>query len=1210
MARKSSSLLTLVLITLMLVMFDGKPSYGQGQQTVSATLSGTVTDPAGLAIKDAKVTLTSASVGIHRTYTTVSSGLYSFTFLPGDAYTLDVDVAGFKHYRQEGITLVGGQSAEQNVHLTVGATTETVEVVSQAPLLDTDNSNISSDISAKQLVDLPLNFRSVISLAMLNSSVSNTAEFQIVGGNGMSGTADQDVSFLNFGGTFFDTAEYLLDGTWDTRADWGGVVYVPSVDDVQEFRIQTNAFTAQYGWSSGNVINIETKSGSNQIHGDAYEFYGNSALFAKNYFNNGPEPAFNRNQFGVTLGGAIQKNKTFFFLSYEGLRQSTPATQPLETVPTPGERTGDFSASLGAQTGTDYLGRPIFAGEIFNPFTTRQVTCGGVDTVTGDSVGNCPAGATTEEIRDPISGNISTGLGVTNIIPTTLLDTIAKGIAAGPYWPTPTTSGLVNNFSANGSAPEHSNEYSVRVDHNFNDNNRMFARWSQKYQTKTNTPTFFGASDVGGPGLTNPNNRYSVDVGYSRILSPTFTMSANLGVNRHVEGGQTQGFGFQSSTLGLPSFVDSIAPAYPEIVASSYANLGATGGNNNYTAPQTLWTGSLDFTKQLGKHQLQFGFMDVWLRLDGGHYGVTNLNFSNAATAGPDPLNSVSTGDGFASFLLGVGMGGPCGGCDANSTSFQAFQAEDKQFLGGYLQDDWKITPKLTLSPGLRYEVQTAPTERNNNQENFNFTAANPINVPGFPVPGEVVFSTSGDRGLYHTTYTNFAPRIGVGYQMSDKLVLRGGYGIFFVPNYYGQGPNDGFSQTTGWDTSNNNNLNPSATLSGNANANCGEPPAVVPCPAGFSIERAPTGNSAGGLQDVGFSANAPNPIRPSPYVEQWMTGIQYGFNSNSLLDISYVGNHGVHQLYSGIPLDTLPARDLAMGPALNQQVVNPFFGHITSSSCGLNNPTVSAEQLLLPFPEFCGVNGNEPALGTSSYDALEATYKYRWHSGLDLNVSYTYSKFIDNVQGQSGWAFPGAANNYENPYNLAAERSVDVTNTPHSLVVNYDYELPFGRSKQFGKGWNRGVDAVLGGWQWTGILTAKSGLPIALGDDNNNVQSNGGAQRPNLVPGVSLVPQNQSITNWINPAALAQPAAFTFGDAPRVLSDFHGPRYFNWDMAIEKSWRFTESKYFQFRFEMFNALNHPDFFQPDANLGDGNFGKIGASYPSRSVQLAGKFYW
>jgi hypothetical protein len=354
---------------------------------------------------------------------------------------------------------------------------------------------------------------------------------------------------------------------------------------------------------------------------------------------------------------------------------------------------------------------------------------------------------------------------------------------------------------------------------------------------------------------------------------------------------------------------------------------------------------------------------------------------------------------------------------------------------------------------------------------------------------------------------------------------------------------------------------------------------------------------------------NALNPDRPSPYIEQWMAGAQYGFNANSLLDISYVGNHGVHQLFSGLPLDTLPASDLAMGAALNQPAPNPFFGHITSSGCGLNNPTVSEEQLLLPFPEFCGVNGNESAFGTSSYNALQVTYKYRWHSGLDLNVSYTYSKFIDDVQGQSGWAFPGAANNYENAYNLAAERSVDVTNTPHSLVVNYDYELPFGRRKQFGKDWNRGIDSILGGWQWTGILTAKSGLPIALGDDDNNANT-GGSQRPNLVSGVNLAPQNQSINNWINPAALAQPAAFSFGDAPRVLSSFHGPRYFNWDMGIEKSWHFAESKQLQFRFEMFNALNHPDFFQPDANLGDGNFGKISAAYPSRSAQFAGKFYF
>jgi hypothetical protein len=1182
---------------LALLLLSGGPLYGQSQ-AITATLNGSVLDQSGQTISGATVTLTNGAQGITRTATTSDAGLYSFTLLTPGEYTLQVQAPGFKQYKQEGITLIAGQTAEQTVKLTVGAPTEQVEVTAQAPLLNVDNANISSDISARQVVELPLNLRNVIGLAELNSSVSNTAEEQVVGAPGTSGNADQDISFLNFGGTFFDTAEYLLDGTWDTRVDWGGVIYVPSVDAVQEFKIQTNAFTAQYGFSSGNVINVVTKSGSNEFHGDAYEFYRNSALDAR-YFFSDTQPSFSRNQFGGTIGGPIRKDKTFFFAYYEGLRQSTPATF-VGTVPTMDQENGNFSAFLGAQVvgpggpELDAEGRPILSGAIYNPFSTRQITHGQVDPVTGLLVTG-PSGY----IRDPFPGNI---------IPANLIDAISGAVAKGGYWPTPTSGALINNFTSSQSAATHSNEYSGRIDHNFTDDDRLNVRWSQKYEAKVNFPTYYGASDEGGPGVVAPNNRYSINAGYTHVFSPTFAMSVDFGINRHVEQSVTQSFGFDSSKLGLPTFIDSIAPSFPEFQPQAYAALGAQAGLDNYMVPQTLWTTSVDFTKLKGKHELAFGFMDIWARIDGGHYASTVLQFQDTSTAGPDPQNQTAgTGNGFASFLLGVGSGN-------DQTGFNQFPATDKHFLAWYLQDGWKVTRKLTLNLGLRYEIQTAPTERENQQEYFNFTATNPISsAVGFTVPGELVFNSGNNRGLYNTSYTNFAPRIGAAYQWRDKLVLRAGYGLFFVPNFYGQGPNTGYSQSTPWVTSLNNGISPSSTLSGNA---------VVGLPSAFpNGEVSPTGNTLGGLTDVGFGLNpVTDNVRHSPYVEQWMGGVQYAFTNNDLLDVAYVGNHGVHVLAQYLEWNEMPASDLAMGNALNAMVPNPFFGHITSSGCGLDQPTIIASQLLRPYPQYCSVTEAEPAVGSSNYNALEVTYTHRWHNGLDLNVSYTYSKFIDDVQGNSGWAFPGSGSSVRNSYDLAAERSLDVTDIPHSLVVNYNYELPFGQGKSYGGDWSKPVNAVLGGWQWSGILTAKSGLPLSINPADNNVGAAGFNQRPNIVAGVNPVPADQNINNWINPAAFSQPAAFTFGDAPRFLSDLRGPKYFNWDMGIQKSWRFSDSKRFQFRFEMFNALNHPNFFEPDTNLGDigtvvdgiptGNFGKITQAYPARSLQVAGKFYF
>ena len=539
MARKSLSTLKLLIVVIAVFTFLLPCTQLQAQtQAITATISGTVSDSSGSVVPGAKIGLTSSEHGISRVYVTDAAGNYVFSLLPPAVYSLQVTASGFKTYKQDGIALGAGQNAEQPVMMAIGSISETVEVTSQAPLVNADNANISSDISAQQVVELPLNLRNVYGLAFLNSSVNNTAEFQVVGGNGISGSADQDISFLNFGGTFFNTAEYLLDGTWDTGADWGGVAYVPAVDDVQEFKIQTNAFTSQYGWSSGNVINVVTKSGTNGFHGDVYDFLRNSALDAKNYFNTGTEPLFHRQQFGATVGGPIWKDKTYFFAYYEGLRQQTPVTFT-GTMPTAAFLAGDFSAQLGSQIGTDYLGRPVLQGQIYDPFSTRTVTQGQVDPTTG------LIATQSGQIRDPFQGNV---------IPAARWDAIAKTIAQGKYWPTPTSPGLVNNFSASAAAAAHSDEYSIRIDQNISDNTRLFGRWSQKYETKVNVPQYYGSSDPAGPGATNPNNRYSADIGVNHVFNPTFLVSANLGVNRWVENSNVQSFGFKASSSRIPLF--------------------------------------------------------------------------------------------------------------------------------------------------------------------------------------------------------------------------------------------------------------------------------------------------------------------------------------------------------------------------------------------------------------------------------------------------------------------------------------------------------------------------------------------------------------------------------------------------------------------------------------------------------------------------------
>src|SRR5450631_1426163 len=468
----------LISLLLLLAVSTVSNSLRAQTQASSASFSGTIADSAGARLPNAKVSLSSPDKGISRVFTTDGTGNFSFRFVPPGNYDLTVEIGGFKTYHQQGFALEVGQDATQNIVLEVGTAQEQVTVSGEAPILNTDNANVAAEISGKQVVELPLNLRNVFGLVTLNSSVNNGSQGQVLNGGGEQGTADQDISFFNFGGGFFGSSAFLLDGAWDTADGWGDVVYVPSVDAVQEFKIQTNSFTAQYGWSTGNVINVVTKTGTRSMHGDVYEFFRNDALDANGYFNNFsglPRAALHRNQFGGSLGGPVylprvyrQRDKTFFFALYEGLRQSNPATA-LDTVPTAAFRTGDLSALLGSRTGTDALGRPILSGQIYNPFSTRQI---------GTSASGTPI-----YIRDPIPGNNLSGL----------IDPVAKAMLA--YWPNPTNGGLASNFAASASAPTNSNEFTVRIDHNLNDAARLYGRFSIKHEEKQVSAPLYGANN-------------------------------------------------------------------------------------------------------------------------------------------------------------------------------------------------------------------------------------------------------------------------------------------------------------------------------------------------------------------------------------------------------------------------------------------------------------------------------------------------------------------------------------------------------------------------------------------------------------------------------------------------------------------------------------------------------------------------------------------
>ncbi|WP_446742156.1 TonB-dependent receptor domain-containing protein [Silvibacterium acidisoli] len=1176
-------------MTAIFLLIHGAASLHGQLATTTATLSGTVLDSSGAAVPQANLTLTGTENGIVRTYVTDAAGHYLFSQLPPAQYVLNVKMTGFKEYKQNGIVLSAGNSATQDVKLEIGSTTQEVQVTAQASLLNTDNANISADINSKQVVELPLNLRNVYGLATLNSSVNNTLEQQaLLGGSGASNdNADQDISFLNFGGGFFGTSAYLLDGVWDTDPEWGAVLYVPSVDAVEEFKIQNNSFTSQYGWSTGNVVNVVSKSGTSAFHGDAYEFYRNAALDSNLWFNNHNGIArsdFDRNQFGGSAGGPLyipglyrQKNKTFIFGLIERLSLSSPSTGTF-TVPTQQYLTGDFSGLLGAQRGTDALGRPVYVGQIYDPRSTRMITAGQVDPVTGLKASQ------TGYIRDPIANNNLNTLGA--------VDSVASKILS--YYPSATAGGATNNYVASANNPAHSTEYLIRVDHNINDLARFYVRYSYKSEFKTGNPDYWGSSNPAGPGDEKPNNRWNLSAGYTQIFSPTFTMIAQAGVSIWHETSVNQSAGFLPSSLGLPSYLDTNSPEFPVVTIGSQSPLGPEQyqGIVNHGPIGSV---SVDFIKNKGKHTINFGGMFIEQQDDEHQIYQASLKSTGTFTLGPDPNNpeSFTTGNGLAQFMLGVLDGGAAGIANNPAVASQNY--------GWYIQDDWKPTQKLTLNLGFRYEIQTPVTYRHDQAAVFNPAVVNPISSQiGETVNGALQYLSSDNRGSFNTNYKNFAPRFGFTYQARPNVVMRGGFGIF-----YPQSINCCFSATGAGYSS---ETDVESTIDG-ISAN----PAVTttnPWPYGYIPL---SGNTNGELQNVGESVGSNFRSRKSPYVEQYLMGVQWAITPNDSLDVNYVGNHGVHMVQSSVARNQLNPVYLALGQAdLTSQVPNPYYGHITQSSCALNEPTVEKYQLLTSYPQYCGVSEVNAPIGFSNYNALQAAFNHRTSFGLTAQVSYTYSKFLDNVEGNNQWNFAGPANYW----NFAGEKSVDGNDVPHSLVANYIYDLPFGRGRRFASGMNRTEDLVLGGWEVSQIATFRQGIP--LGMTGNDIASYGGAPRPD-VSGDTHV-SHPTINEWFNTAAFSYAPFGTFGNTPRYFSTLRGPGYQNWDTSLMKNWKVKENMRVQFRAELYNTFNHPQFYTPSTSYTgcdpnaesscSSGFGKITSAFDARTVQFAGKFYW
>jgi hypothetical protein len=1046
-----------------------------------AELGGTVRDASGASIPGAAVTITNVATQAARTTVTNEAGFFLVPLLPPGAYQLRLSKEGFKPLTQTGITLQVNQQARMEFTLELGALVEEVTVTARTPLLETATAARGQVIDNQKIVELPLNGRDYLQLALISTGAGRVP-------------SGRQETFSASGQRAYDNT-YLLDGVDNNtmqRASQArrAEVIKPSVDAISEFKVLTNAYSAEHGRAGGGVISVNLKSGTNEFHGSLFEFLRNESLDAKNFFDppNEPKPAFKRNQYGFALGGPVIKDKLFFFGDYEATRIRESDTV-LNSIPTPRQKKGDFGELLPGTL-------------VYDPFaynsTTRQ-----------------------------------RALFPNNMIPASRFDPIGEKLIS--YYPEPTGAGLTRNFNFNPPTPEDIDRWDAKFDYNVDDNDRIFGRYSHSDNPIPSVVSWPGAPWVG----TRPFNHTgrSAMLAYNRVFSPTLLMEAKASWNELFTEITSPIDTNLNKELGLKG-VDQQLPGMAIYNVSGYASLGIGPFNPNYSGSQNRQL-IVNMTSIQGKHTVKWGANLNWLQhfLYNSQQAHGNFSFDNRYTRDTVTLRG---GSAAADLLLGTAYSG--------QVSNFVWLDQRRPYADFYVQHEWRVTPQLTLTPGLRYEFHPEWVIRYNRGSSVDFT--DPAN------PKVVLFEDGSrfSRSRVHNDGNNFAPRFGFTYQYRQRMVIRGGYGIYFGNSIGGVVPanNPPFQYSA--------TLTPDPTIPGLLLRN-GLPEDLI---------------SPQNARNIGF--NTTDPDRRNPYNQQWNFTIQQQLPSEVLLEIGYVG------AYSRKIRRTYDINRPAPGPgAINAR--RP----VTSLRVPPANLAVGP------------VAGIEYETGNSNqkYDGLQARLEKKLTHGLSLSASYVFSKTISD--GQGGASVGTTSNGPQDIRNFRAERSLADEHFKHRFISSYVYDLPWGKGKKFLNGAHPAVDAIVGGWTTAGILTLSSGLRVNLGVQGNP-SNTGGTDRPNVVGDWYLGPDERSLERWFNTAAFQANAAFTFGNAARNLMG--GPPLANLDLALYKIFRATERVRVQFRVEAFNATNTPEFSAPNAQVGNPNFGLINSSGRPRNLQL------
>jgi len=1136
-----------------------------GQAFVNGAIAGNIIDRSGSAIPDVSLTLTNLGTGARLRGYADHSGFYQFLNLPPGRYRVDAEKEGFTHFSRGPIVVEVNNSVRIDITMEVGAVTQTVNVTGATPLLQPQTSSLGQVVGPRMVNELPLNGRNPLALAALVPGVVPQGGSQInPAGQNPFGPGNIQIG----GGEANQNAAYW-DGAPLNIGYQNMLALVPGQDAVQEFKVQTNSMSAEYSRFAGGVINLTTKSGTNQFHGSAYEFLRNKVLNANDFFDNAsgvPLPPFTQNQFGATFGGPVViphvyngHNRLFFFVSYEGFRQRT-GLSVLGTVPTPAERAGDFSNLRDAK------GNLI---PIYDPTTTRPDP-------------NNPG----HFLRDQISCN-----GALNVICPQNIDPAAKTLAN--LWSEPNLSGQpftnVNNWATAASQGGDSDQFTARVDKNVSDRQRIFARYTISKLLNLEVDPFhthYYPLSVGAPEHFTTQQAV-LDDSYS--FSSSTIGDFNLSFIRQDYDRTPGSSGYDLTTLGWPAFMNSQV-TYRELpivhVQGIIGSGNQTGSNIHDHSDDYDFAPSISTIR--GRHTLKFGMDLLVLRFNyiqnTGGSGI--FNFTSNFTAS-DPLHPKG-GNGFASFMLGDPASG--------SIAANSFVASQQIYRAVYAEDNIHATRKLTLNLGLRYEQDGPWSERFNRLSFFMPLAASPLaQATGQPVAGRLGLVASADRQSRNNIDLDalqFAPRVGFGYQLARNTVIRGGYGVFWLPNdvaWYGTSPNNDplNNYTTPFTGSINGGLTPFNRLSN-------------PFPNG--IDEPPGRNPDYQTALLGLSLPTVFPNSPYAYAQQWNFDVQQQFPGATLVDLSYAGAKGTHLPVPPISLDQLPPQDMALGPALLKSVSNPFYGLIPSTAGGLAQPTVTASQLLRPYPQYSSVNVAGMDVGNSIYHSMQLKVQKQFSGGQTVLLAYTVSKLINNTENVVGSPDPGGAGVIQNYYDLGAERSLSSFDVPQRLVLSYVLDLPFGQGKRYFQGVHGIAGKLVSGWGVDGITTFQSGFPIHVDVGDDLAHAFAGTLRPNFDAtacphGAALGGSAESRLNeWFNTACFVDPPAFTFGNVGRNLPNVRADGINNWDFALFKTTTFgPEGKLgLQFRVEVFNLFNRPQFDFPDNSVDDGpQFGQV-----------------